>query len=100
MNGKNVKTQSYNSGGWDKVGKKTLDITLEPGNNVIRLSNTSSWMPDIDYIDVMPVEQTSVDEVKATTAKDEQLYDLQGRKIKAGQAHGIVISNHRKKITR
>ena len=100
VNGKNVKTQSYNSGGWEKVGKKTLDITLEPGNNVIRLSNTSSWMPDIDYIDLMPVEPTSVDEVKATTAKDEPLYDLQGRKIKAGQAHGIVISNHRKKITR
>ena len=100
MNGKNVKTQSYNSGGWDKVGKKTLDITLEPGNNVIRLSNTSNWMPDIDYIDLMLVEPSSVDEVKATTAKDEQLYDLQGRKIKAGQAHGIVISNHRKKITR
>ena len=99
VNGKNVKTQSYNSGGWEKVGKKTLDITLEPGNNVIRLSNTSSWMPDIDYIDLMPVEPTSVDEVKATTAKDEQLYDLQGRKVKAGQAYGIVISNHRKKIT-
>ena len=99
VNGKNVKTQSYNSGGWDKVGKKTLDITLEPGNNVIRLSNSSSWMPDIDYIDLMLVEPTSVDEVKATTAKDEQLYDLQGRKVKAGQAHGIVISNHRKKIT-
>ena len=98
VNGKNVKTQSYNSGGWDKVGKKTLEITLEPGNNVIRLSNTSSWMPDIDYIDLMLVEPTSVDEVKATTAKDGQLYDLQGRKIKGGQAHGIVISNHRKKI--
>ena len=100
VNGKNVKTQSYNSGGWDKVGKKNLDITLEPGNNVIRLSNTSSWMPDIDYIDLIPVEQTSVDEVKDTTAKDEPLYDLQGRKIKGGQAHGIVISNNRKKITR
>ena len=99
VNGKNVKTQSYNSGGWEKVGKKTLDITLEPGNNVIRLSNTSNWMPDIDYIDLMSVEPTSVDEVKATTAKDEQLYDLQGRKVKAGQAYGIVISNHRKKIT-
>ena len=96
VNGKNVKTQSYNSGGWDKVAKKTMDITLEPGNNVIRLSNSSNWMPDIDYIDLLLVEPTSVDEVKATTAKDEQLYDLQGRKIKGGRAHGIVISNHRK----
>ena len=96
VNSKNVKTQSYNSGGWDKVAKKTMDITLEPGNNVIRLSNSSNWMPDIDYIDLLLVEPTSVDEVKATTAKDEQLYDLQGRKIKGGRAHGIVISNHRK----
>ena len=99
VNGKNVKTQSYNSGGWEKVAKKTMDITLEPGNNVIRLSNSSNWMPDIDYIDLLLVEPTSVDEVKATTAKDEQLYDLQGRKVKGGQSHGIVISNHRKKIT-
>ena len=100
VNGQKVKTQSYNSGGWEKVAKKEIEITLNPGDNIIRLSNASSWMPDIDYIDVTPIGQTGIDEVKAATAKDQQFYDLQGRKVKDGQAHGIVISNNRKVIIR
>ena len=100
VNGQKVKTQSYNSGGWEKVAKKEIEITLNPGDNIIRLSNASSWMPDIDYIDVTPIGQTGIDEVKAATAKDQQLYDLQGRKVKDGHAHGIVISNNRKVIIR
>ena len=100
VNGQKVKTQSYNSGGWEKVAKKEIEITLNPGDNIIRLSNASSWMPDIDYIDVTPIGQTGIDEVKAAMAKDQQFYDLQGRKVKDGQAHGIVISNNRKVIIR
>ena len=100
VNGQKVKTQSYNSGGWEKVAKKEMEITLNPGDNIIRLSNASSWMPDIDYIDVTPIGQTGIDEVKAATAKDQQLYDLQGRKVKDSQAHGIVISDNHKVIIR
>lgn len=48
VNGKKVKTLSCNSGGFSTVGAKTIDIELEQGNNVIRLYNTSGWMPDID----------------------------------------------------
>ena len=33
------------------------------------------------------------------TGKSQFIYDLQGRKIKRGQAHGIVIRNNRKKIS-
>ena len=60
VNGKKVKGVSCNSGGWEKVGKKTLDITLEKGENTIRLVNTSGWLPDMDYIDVTPAIPTSV----------------------------------------
>ena len=100
VNGKTVKTQSYNSGAWDKVGEKTMNITLEPGDNVIRLSNTSGWMPDIDYIDVIPDAQTGVDEISATTDKGQQLYNLQGRKVKDAQTRGIVISSNGKKYVK
>ena len=55
-------------------------------------------MPDIDYIDVTPMEQTGVDEIRATTTKNHQIYDLQGRKVRDGQARGIVISDYRKTI--
>jgi hypothetical protein len=100
VNGKTVKTQSYNSGSWDKVGEKSLNITLEPGDNVIRLFNTSGWMPDIDYIDVIPEGETGVEEVKATKTEGQQLYNLQGRKVKESQARGIVISGNGKKYVK
>lgn len=99
LNGKKAKTLSgCNSGGWDKVGKKIVTITLEPGENTIRLVNTSGWLPDIDYIDVTPVVPTGVEEVKTLPAKVQQTYDLQGRKVNASKAHGIVISEKGKKI--
>ena len=98
VNGKKVKGVSCNSGGWEKVGKKTLDITLEKGENTIRLVNTSGWLPDMDYIDVTPAIPTSVGMIKDETNKPQRLYNLQGREVKGAQAHGIVVSNNRKYI--
>ena len=98
VNGKKVKGISCNSGGWEKVAKKNVDIKLEQGENTIRLVNTSNWMPDIDYIDVNPVIPTGVEEVRTLSAKKQQTYDLLGRKIKNGSSHGIVISDNGKKI--
>ena len=95
VNGKNVKTLSCNSGGWEKVSTKTLDITLKPGNNVIRLSNTSSDMPDLDYIDVVNKNLTAVKPITTqTSSPTTDTYDLSGRKTQGGR--GIVISNGKK----
>ena len=97
VNGKNVKTLSCNSGGWEKVSTKTLDITLKPGNNVIRLSNTSSDMPDLDYIDVVNKNLTAVKPITTQTASPTTAtYDLSGRKT--SNAKGVVISNGKKYI--
>ena len=98
VNGKKAKGLSCNSGGWEKVGKKTLDITLEKGENTIRLVNTSGWLPDMDYIDVTPAIPTSVGMIKDEANKPQRLYNLQGREVKGAQAHGIVVSNNRKMI--
>ncbi len=98
VNGKKAKGLSCNSGGWEKVGKKTLDITLEKGENTIRLVNTSGWLPDMDYIDVVPTALTGVEAVRDEANKPQRLYDLQGREVKGAQAHGIVVSNNRKYI--
>ncbi len=48
VNGEDKQTFTLNSGGWSKPAQKEIDITLEKGNNVIRLYNASDWMPDID----------------------------------------------------
>ena len=98
VNGKKAKGLSCNSGGWEKVGKKTLDITLEQGANTIRLVNTSGWMPDLDYIDVVPTALTGVEAVRDGANKPQRLFDLQGREVKGTQAHGLVVSNNRKYI--
>ena len=98
VNGKRVTGLSCNSGGWEKVAKKTLDITLEKGENTIRLVNTSGWLPDMDYIDVTPAIPTSVGMIKDEANKPQRLFDLQGREVKGAQAHGLVVSNNRKYI--
>jgi hypothetical protein len=98
VNGKKVNTYSVNSGGWEKVAKKKVTITLEPGNNVIRLSNANAWMPDLDYIEVTPTVPTSVNDVRDEANKPQRLFNLQGREVKSTQAHGIVISDNGKKI--
>lgn len=98
VNGKKVKGLSCNSGGWEKVAKKTLDIKLEQGENTIRLVNTSGWMPDLDYIDVTSNIPLSVNEIRDEANKPQRVYNLQGREIKGSQAHGIVVSNKRKII--
>jgi hypothetical protein len=100
VNGKTVKTQSYNSGGWEKVSTKTLEITLEPGDNVIKLSNTSGWMPDLDYIDVVCVEPTAINQVERGAMTAEQYFDLHGRKISDSKSRGIVVSGNGKKYVK
>ena len=44
-----IKT-TVNSGGWSTVATESYNITLNKGNNVIRLYTNSGWMPDIDYM--------------------------------------------------
>ena len=94
VNGKKVKSLSCNSGSWSKVGTKTLDITLEPGENTIRLVNTSGWLPDMDYIDVVKKGTSSVSAVSLTPSSTAGTYDLTGRKTNSQR--GVVISNGKK----
>ena len=94
VNGKTVKTQSYHSGGWGTIGTKKLDITLEPGENVIRLSNSSGWMPDMDYISVVKKGTTAVNAVTVPHPAEGATYDLSGRKTQ--NSRGVVITNGKK----
>lgn len=55
VNGQEVSTISVNSGGWQTVGTQCIKVCLEKGHNVVRLSNATDWMPDIDYIQLKPV---------------------------------------------
>ena len=93
-----VETVNVNSGGWQTVGKKKIQVQLQPGRNTIRLSNASNWMPDIDYIEVMPSEEASAIPPSATSNGSQLLYDLQGRRVTSIQTPGLVITNGRKYV--
>ena len=99
VNGKKKETVSLNSGGWSTVGKKTVKITLEKGRNVIRLSNASNWMPDIDYMELHPVANPSgIDPVQSSVAPTtlKTVYDLQGRRVDGKTSGGLHVSQGRK----
>ncbi|MEG1644160.1 MAG: hypothetical protein RR293_08470, partial [Bacteroidales bacterium] len=42
-----------NSGDWNTVGYKNIEINLNKGENTIRFENNSAWAPDIDYIEII-----------------------------------------------
>lgn len=100
VNGKKVQTLSANSGSWNKVGRKTVNIQLQKGQNTIRLSNASGWMPDIDYIDVESTGTTAVGAVMTEQMSPAQVYDLNGRHVSGTTVRGIVIQNGKKKVLR
>ena len=97
VNGKTVQTISANSGGWQTVGKKSLTIQLEKGNNTIRLSNPSTWMPDIDYIEVSPTP-SGIQDIRKSDKLPTAIYDLQGRQLPNTPKKGIYIQGGRKNI--
>ena len=97
VNGKKVQTLSLNSGSFDKVGRRTINIELLPGYNTIRLSNPSTDMPDLDYIDVEPTNTTAVGGVILNKKEDHRQYDLQGRPVShTDNQRKVVISNGKK----
>ncbi|MBR5657203.1 MAG: alpha-galactosidase [Prevotella sp.] len=98
VNGKKVQTVSVNSGGWQTVGKRSVDINLEKGCNVVRLSNPTAWMPDIDYMELKLIESADINNVSMSATTDNRTYDLQGRPVDASQARGILINNGQKRL--
>ncbi len=52
INGKDTLLTNLNSGGEASIGIKTLTIQLNRGNNIIRFSNSTSPLPDLDKIQI------------------------------------------------
>ena len=95
VNGQRVTTVSANSGGWQTVGKKSVTVSLQQGRNVIRLSNASNWMPDIDYIELTPIVANTIHETEKDKSAQSGSFDLQGRTATT-TTRGFVIKNGEK----
>lgn len=100
VNGQKVQTMSLNSGGWQQIGRKAIPIQLNPGRNIIRLSNPTGWMPDIDYITLQCTARPSgVQALNAFSAEGgETAYSIDGRPLvgNAKNYPGVQITNGKK----
>lgn len=98
VNGQKVQTVSCNSGGWDKVATRNITIQLEKGRNVIRLSNPSNWMPDIDYILLKNKSASAaINATESDNRDDDRAFSLLGREVDAdNMQHAVVIKNGKK----
>ena len=97
VNGKKVGAYSLNSGSYSKVGKKTVKITLEPGENVVRLYNASNWMPDIDCMKLTLINKPDGISTPSALKTSSKAYTLSGHQVKA-QRKGIVIKDDKKVV--
>ena len=106
VNGKDVQTLTCNSGSYDKVGTKTLKVTLQQGENLIRLYNKSSSaeMPNIDCMTIQPVDATErvVVGIHAPVAvpsdqlTDGKYYTLDGKLVRHPRKGGLYIYSGKK----
>lgn len=56
VNGGTAQTLAFrNTYSWNDYWALATNITLNSGTNTLKLSNSSAWAPDIDYIEVAPV---------------------------------------------
>lgn len=89
VNGKTIKRQQVNSGGWGTVKSVSFDVELNPGMNVVRLFNTSDWMPDIDCMRLQYNGPTAIGGVKASKRGKSKAYTIGG----LGQASADNLPN-------
>lgn len=97
VNGTKVGTYSLNSGSYSKVGKKTVKVTLNDGENTVRLYNTSGWMPDIDYMRLTLINRPEGISTPSVKKQSSSAYTLSGQKADAN-TKGLVIQNDKKII--
>jgi hypothetical protein len=61
INGKDTTLTGLNSGSWTALKEVTFPVILKGGYNIIRISNATGWLPDIDkiHLDLNKYETTS-----------------------------------------
>ena len=78
LNGKDVRTYTGNSGGWGTVGSTDFDVTLNKGNNIVRLYNATGWMGDIDRMELVKkgADTPTVPSTPSLNFSEEYYYNL------------------------
>ncbi len=75
VNGEKVLTQTLNSGGWGTAKEVKVNVTLQPGDNEVRIyTDGNNWLPNIDCMTLAGEDNTEANEKKLemlTTQLDE-----------------------------
>ncbi len=69
INGKDTLVTMLNSGGWSTLKNRSFPVNLKSGWNTIRISNATSWLPDLDKIQLDLNKSFSPVSLKQTTKK-------------------------------
>ena len=84
VNGEDVTTRTLNSGSWSTMKSINIPITLNAGNNVVRVyTSKGNWMPSIDCMTLKKKEvPEAIEGVDADTQSAEgPYYNLQGQVV-------------------
>ena len=60
VNGGEPISASLNGGSWSNIAQKDFEITLNKGNNTVRLYSDAGWMADIDCMTLQLLEPTGI----------------------------------------
>ncbi|MBR0243350.1 MAG: carbohydrate-binding protein [Bacteroidaceae bacterium] len=100
VNGELVRTfRSLNNGSWgDHWNSVSVNITLQPGQNTIRLGNDKAFAPNIDYIQLRRTGDLDGVAAPAATAPvaGDTYYNMKGQRV-LHPRNGIYITPEGKK---
>ena len=105
VNGGEPISASLNGGSWSNIAQKDFEITLNKGNNTVRLYSDSGWMADIDCMTLQLLEPTGIQNattadnlfvevsnstITITTAKSTKvaIVDMAGKQVWSGMVQG------------
>ena len=105
VNGGEPISASLNGGSWSNIAQKEFEITLNKGNNTVRLYSDSGWMADIDCMTLQLLEPTGIQNattadnlsvevcnstITITTAKSTKvaIVDMAGKQVWSGMVQG------------
>ncbi len=97
VNGEDVTTRTLNSGSWSTMKSVDVPISLNAGNNVVRVyTSKGNWMPSIDCMTLTRKDvPEAIEGVEADTSTDSPYYNLQGQPV-TPTTNSIYIKNRQK----
>ena len=103
VNGEDITTRSLNSGSWSTMKSLNIPITLNAGNNVVRVyTSKGNWMPSIDRMTLKKKDvPEAIEGVDADNeSNDAPYYNLQGQVENHPSVNKVYIKGKKKVLVK